>query len=52
MKTTEYILKTFGYLFAIAGVIAYRELPQWWHLTMWVPIVFGFSIAFGGFTKE
>ena len=33
-----------GLLIGIIGVVAFRELPEGWHLLMWIPISIGFAV--------
>lgn len=43
-KITKERVKSIGWLLlGIAGVIAYRDLPDWWHLLAWIPIIVGLS---------
>ena len=40
------IFKILGLAMAISGVVAYRELPEMWHVIMWIPISIGYSLWF------
>ena len=45
-KQRNYILAHIGLTFAIGGVIAYRLLPNYWYLLMWLPITCGYAVWF------
>lgn len=36
----------FGLILAIGSVIAYREIPPYWFLFMWIPITIGYELYF------
>ena len=38
--------KIIGIIMAVIGVTGYRELPQWYHLLMWIPISFGYGMYY------
>lgn len=38
----EYML----YVMAIGGIILFRELPEWWNLLAWIPIIVGFHFYY------
>ena len=43
-KITKKEVKKIGWLLlGVVGVVLYRNLPDWWFLLAWIPIILGFS---------
>ena len=45
-KNKRNIIKYLGIMIAVVGVIAYRYMPDGWHIFMWIPITIGYGLYY------
>ena len=45
-------MKSWGIALVVTGVVLHRNLPEWWHLLAWIPIIWGIDLIAIAYKKE